>query len=270
MTAFKARYGPWALVAGASQGIGAAFATELAARGLNVALVARGAERLQRLGDELQHTMGVEALTISQDLSDPDSAQAIAAQLEGREVNLLVYNAALSLVGPFLEQSFGAHLRELDTNVRAPLSLTYEFGRRMAQRRRGGIILMSSLAAFQGGPFIANYTATKAYNLVLAEGLWAELGERGVDVLACLAGATATQGFTETAPTRTSRFAPPPLAPRAVATEALDALGKAPSIVPGWSNRLASQVMRRLLSRRAAIRLMERNTRSLTRTQAGP
>ena len=87
---------------------------------------------------------------------------------------MLVYNAALSLVGPFLEQPLSAHLLELDTNVRMPLSLTYEFGRRMAERGCGGIILMSSLAAFHGGPFIANYAATKAYNLVLAEGLWAE------------------------------------------------------------------------------------------------
>jgi uncharacterized protein len=148
-------------------------------------------------------------------------------------------------------------------NCRAPLTLAYLFGARMAERGRGGIILMSSLAGLQGGPFIANYAATKAYNLVLAEGLWAEFSHHGVDVLACCAGAIATPGYNAVATTPTSRFAPTPMQPEVVASEALEALGRGPSYVPGVANRAIAQLMRRLLPRTTSVRLMERNTRQL-------
>src|SRR5690349_14216203 len=113
---FADRYGPWALVAGASQGIGAAFASAIARTGVNVALVARRADRLEQFAAELAHASGVQTLPIAADLADPHALQGILDKLERRDVGLLVYNAALSLVGPFLEQPLERHLRELDVN----------------------------------------------------------------------------------------------------------------------------------------------------------
>jgi uncharacterized protein len=266
LSTFQARYGPWAVVAGASEGIGAAFATELAMRGLNVALVARRHQPLADLSTRLASAHGVRTLPISLDLADPDAPGAIDAQLAGCEVGLLVYNAALSVIGPFLDYPLTDHLRELDVNARAPLSLTYHYGQQMVHRRRGGIILMASLAGLQGAPYIANYAATKAYNLTLAEGLWAEFSQFGVDVLACVAGATATEAYTSSIATPPSHFAPPVMTPTEVAREALDALGKRPSHITGLANRVASQILRRVLPRITTIRLMERNTKRLSRS----
>lgn len=256
---FREKYGPWALVAGASEGIGAAFAVDLAARGLNLVLVARRPDPLQQLA----HRLPTETLCIPADLAHAAALETIASTLADRDIGLLVYNAALSVIGPFLEQPLEAHVREIDVNVKAPLRLVHYFAKPMVQRRKGGIILMSSIAGLQGGPYIANYAATKAFNLIFAEGLWTELSQHGVDVLACVAGATATDRYSESAPQPTSRFAPPPLSPQQVAREALDALGKRPSHVPGRANRMATQLMRRLLPRKTILRLMEQNTRGL-------
>jgi short-subunit dehydrogenase len=251
--------------AGASEGIGAAFATELAARGLNVALVARRGAVLEALASDLERAHGIQALPIVADLGTPDMLSEIQSRLADRQVGLVVANAVLSLIGPFLDQPLEAHLREIDVNCRAPLSLAYAFGHQMAQRGHGGIILMSSLAGFQGGPFIANYAATRAYTAILAEGLWAELSHHGVDALTCCAGATATPGL-ESSYSSPSRFAPPTMLPREVAREALDALGHGPTHVPGRANRVASQFLRRVLPRALTIRLMERATRNLSRS----
>ncbi len=249
---------------GGSTGIGAAFASALASRGVNVALVARRAEVVRSLAESLPG----ETLCITQDLAEPDAPDRILAHIDDREVGLLVYNAALSLVGPFFDQPLHEHVRELDTNCRTPLALAYELGKRMARRGHGGIVLVSSLAGMQGSPFIAHYAATKAWNIVLAEGLWAELSPPGVDILACVAGAVATPGYAATAGAG-SRFAPRPLTPEQVAEEALAGLGRGPTVVPGAANRLAAQIIRRLLPRVTAIKLMGSNTRGLEPTQRG-
>jgi uncharacterized protein len=263
---FRQRYGPWALVAGASAGLGAAFASHLARRGLNLALVARRSAELRVLADTLTTRHAIEVRTFELDLARSDAATILHDALADVHVGLLVHNAARSVVGPFLESPLESHLTEIDVNCRAPLSLAYLFGARMAARGRGGIILMSSLAGFQGGPFIANYAATKAYNVVLAEGLWAELSPHNVDVLACCAGAIATPGYNAAARTPTSRFAPAAMQPEDVAAEALEALGRGPTYEPGAANRAIVQLMRRLLPRTTSVRLMERNTRQLNRS----
>jgi short-subunit dehydrogenase len=146
-------------VAGASEGIGAAFADALARRGLNVALVARRRPVLENLAAFLRNGYGVDVLPIVADLATDDMLHTIQAALDGRNVGLVVANAALSLVGPFLDHPLDAHFKEIDVNCRAPMALAHAFGRDMAQRQRGGIILLSSLAGFQGGPHIANYAA---------------------------------------------------------------------------------------------------------------
>ena len=256
---FKDKYGPWALVAGASVGLGAAFAAELARRGLNVVLVARRAEALDALAGRLRGAFSVEVRTVAADLGDA-SAATLCSQLAAElEIGLCVYNAAYSKIGPFLDGSLEDHLRTVDVNCRGPVALSLALGRPMAQRKRGGIILMSSLAGSQGTPMVVTYGATKAFNLVLAEGLWDELRGHGVDVLACRAGATRTPGFEASQPTGKT----PIMDPEPVVRQALDALGGGPSMVPGVFNRFVAVVMGRMLPRRVAVRIMGNATRKL-------
>lgn len=258
---FARRYGPWALIAGASEGIGAAFAVALARRGLDLVLVARRPEPLAALERELAGVAPVRVRTLSLDLARADAAALLERALADLEVGLVVYNAALAPGGEFLEIPLAEQLAAVDVNVRGPLALAHRFGARMAARGRGGVVLLSSLTAFQGSPFVATYGATKAFLLALGEGLWFELSPRGVDVLAVCAGATRTPGYLRR---RSARGAPGELAPEQVAEEALARLGRAPLAIPGRVNRVASQLMRRLLSRRATVRLMGAQTRRLT------
>lgn len=259
MTGFGERYGPWALVAGASEGLGAAFARALAARGLKLVLLARRAGPLETLAAELRAGHEVEVRTAVFDLSRPDVADEVERIVHGLEVGLLVYNAAHSVIGPFVDRPLAEHVRVIDLNCRAPLSLAHRLGGRMAARGRGGIILMTSLAGSQGLPLIASYAASKAFNLVLAEGLWDELGPRGVDVLACRAGATDTPGYASSHPKRSI----PLMEPAPVAEQALRALGRRPSLVTGGLNRLYAFFLGRLLPRRTAVWIMGRATRKL-------
>lgn len=246
-------------MAGASEGLGAAFAAALAARGLHLVLLARRAEPLERLASGLRARHGVEVRAVALDLGRPDLAEAVGAITAPLEVGLLVYDAAASAIGPFLDHPLATHLGVLDVNCRGPLVLSHLLGGAMARRGHGGLLLMASLAGGQGNPWLASYAASKAFDIVLAEGLWAELRERGVDVLACRAGATRTPAYQATRP----RAAVPLQEPEAVAEAALAALGRGPTVVTGGINRLAGVLMSRLLPRRLAIRIMERATRRL-------
>jgi hypothetical protein len=138
--------------------------------------------------------------------------------------------------------------------------MAHVLGRRMAARGRGGLVFMSSLAAFQGSPFIATYGATKAFNLMLGEALWFELQSRGVDVLACAAGATRTPGFLVASPDGE----PGEIEPAQVVKEALGKLGRAGVMIPGRFNRFASFLMRRVLPRGTAVGILGNRTRKLT------
>ena len=141
--------------------------------------------------------------------------------------------------------------------------LAHELGRQMAARHRGGIILVSSLSALQGSALIATYAATKAYGYILGEGLWDELREHGVDVLAFLAGATRTPNYEASNPKAATRFAPAVMEPAVVVEEALAMLGRQPSAIAGRANRLASFVMTRLMPRKVAVETMGRTTRAM-------
>jgi short-subunit dehydrogenase len=253
---FQKRYGPWALVAGASEGLGAQFAEQLARRGLDLVLVARRAELLQDLAARLRRDFHVEVVELPLDLASPYAPAQIVRAAAAMDIGLLVYNAAFSAVGPFLDTPVEEHLKEIDTNVRTPLLLIHAFGLRFANRRRGGMILMSSLSSFQGSAMIANYAATKAYTLLIGEGLWEEWRGKGVDVLVCLGSAIKTPGYLASRPRRPFIFATPASEPAEVAAAALNALGKQPEVVPGAANRVANFFMRHLLPRRAAIRMM--------------
>jgi short-subunit dehydrogenase len=260
MRDFVSRYGPWAVVAGASEGIGAAFSENLAARGLSLILVARRAAPLEALAAEIRGRHGVEVRVLPLDLGSEEAVAAMQAATEGLELGLLVYNAAYSPIGAFLDVGVEEHFKAIRVNVHGPLRFSHHFGRRFAARGKGGIILMSSMSGFQGTAMVANYAATKAYDTVLAEGLWYELRQRGVDVLACIAGATLTPNYeliTEDIPRKGLAR---PMPPDEVATQALEDLGSTPSAVSGRRNRFASVLLTRLLRRRSAIETVSKET----------
>lgn len=256
----RSRYGPWAIVAGASEGLGAAFARALAGRGLDVVLIARREERLGAFADALSAASEVEVRTMAADLGSPGLGERLRRETADLEVGVAVYNAAFAPLGAFVERSLAELAEVVDVNVRGPLTFARVLAEPMAARGRGALVLVSSLAGGQGTPRLAAYAASKAFNTVLAESLWAELRPRGVDVLACCAGAIRTPGYAGAA----RRDAPGTLDPEAVAERTLAALGRGPRVVPGGVNRLASWLVGRLLPRRLAIRIMAANTRDLT------
>lgn len=250
-------YGPWALVVGASEGIGAAFAEELASRGVNIVAVARREQPLDALAGRLaRHGVQVRVAAL-----DAATAEGIATLSDAPEdIGVLVCNAALAPVSPFLDLTVAQVEAMLDLNCRAAVRLAHAYGRRMAARGGGGIVLLSSLAGYQGGALVAHYAATKAYLRVLAEGLWAELGPQGVDVIAACPGTVDTPTFAAGRPAGAGRLAS---TPAQVARETLAALGGRPVVIPGRWNRLAALALTRLLPSRAAVRLLSAQTRAM-------
>ena len=259
-TRFNEKYGPYAVVVGGSYGLGAAFAESLARRGLNLVLLARQEDRLGATAARLKETYGVEVVAFAADVADVESVKERLVDLK-LDIGLLVYDAAYAPIGPFEDATEDQLIRATEVNVRAPLVLAKFLSAPMLARGRGGIVLMSSLAGAQGSPNIAAYAATKSFNAILAEGLWEELKPRGVDVLACMAGAILTPGYQEA---EGAKPAPGTLAATQVAEQTLNALGKGPIVIPGAVNKIARFTLTRLLSRRAAIGIMSKNTGGLS------
>ena len=257
---FAEKYGPYALVAGGSYGLGAAFAEGIARRGLNLVIVARNKKALDTTAARISKTHGVDVKTIVADLADVDNVKKRVSAL-GVDIGLFVYDAAFVPIGPFAEATEDQLAAAAAVNVKAPLLLTKLFSAPMITRGRGGIVLMSSLAGGQGSPNLATYAATKAFNTILAEGLWKELSPRGVDVLVCTAGAIMTPGYEQA---ESAKPAPGTLPPATVAETTLDALGNGPVVVPGGVNKIGRFMMTRLLSRRGAIGIMSKNTGGLS------
>jgi uncharacterized protein len=261
----KEKYGKLALVGGASEGLGAAFAIYLAEAGIDLVLVARRKEPLDKLSELLRNKYGVEVSSLCGDLASRGAAEELRGKLLGKEVGLLVYNAALSYIGPFEKNTLTHHDQIAQTNMITPLHLVQLFGEPMLQRNKGAIILMGSLAGFQGSGFLSAYAATKAFNRVLAESLWYEWKDRGVDVIACCAGATATPNYINSKPEKTSFFAPRVQDPDEVVSECFKKLGRQPSFVSGTGNKIASFIMQNLLPRKIAINIMGDTTRKMYR-----
>ena len=266
MTSLLDRYGPWALVCGASEGIGAAFARALAEAGFSLVLIARRREPLDALAAELRASSGRSVETVALDLAAVDLEDRLRALALEHEIGLLVYNAALSIVAPFLQTLLADKRRILDVNVRGPVIAAHVLGERMAARGRGGIVLVSSLTAFWGSAWVATYGASKAFNLSLGEALAHELGERGVDVVVSCAGATRTPGFVRLV---AGRKAPRAMSPEAVATETLGALPRRGVFVPGALNRFAQVLLSRMLPRKSAVRIMAGQTKALLGREQG-
>jgi len=187
-----ARHGPWAVIAGGSEGVGAAFATQLAETGLNLVLLARKPGPLEETA-EAARALGVEVRTLAVDLTAPDATAQIAALTEGLEVGLLVFNAGANTYGhEFVSGDLERFEQVIALNISAQMSLVQLFGGPMKERRRGGLLLIGSLAGFMGQAQISIYSAVKAFCRIFAEGLWLEMREYDVDVLEFVLGVTRT------------------------------------------------------------------------------
>ena len=189
-------YGPWAVVAGASEGTGRAFARLLAANGLPSVLVARRKAPLTTLRDEIVADSGVECITAPVDLALPDACGRIVDAVGFREVGLFISNAGSDTQGSrFLDRGIVAWNELVLRNVNTTMQCAHHFGGLMRKRGRGGLLLVNSGACYGGASFMATYSASKAFTLCFAEGLWAELRPHGVDVLTLVLGRTDTPAF---------------------------------------------------------------------------
>jgi len=244
------RYGPWAVVTGASDGIGRAFANRLAGQGINLVLVARREEVLTALANELSREHGVETMVAAADLRERRSVDALIARTESLDVGLLVAAAGFGGSGRFIDAELETELDMIDVNCRAVAALSHHFGARFARQRRGGIILLSSIVAFQGVARAANYAATKAYVQSLAEGLRVELSPFGVEVLASAPGPVRS-GFAS----RAQMIMGTAVEPETVARRSLAALGKTGTTRPGFLSKLLGWSLA-LLPRGMRVRVM--------------
>ena len=194
MFAYK---GSTALITGASKGLGASFAGELASRGMNLVLVARSIDALQALAHSLAAQYGVRSVALQADLAAPDAIARIVAELDHLDlkIDLLINNAGLGLTGTFLSHDLGQELASIQVNVQAVVGLSHALGARMVARGWGGIINLASNASFQPLPYMATYAAAKVFVLHFSEALNVELRGRGVQVMAVCPGPTATSFF---------------------------------------------------------------------------
>ncbi len=243
-TTLSGRYPGWALVTGASAGIGAEFARQLGAAGFSLVLTARREDRLRALASSLEQQHGVATRVVAVDLSAPDGPERLAAAVADLELSLLVANAGFGLAGRFAAQD-AARLREMVTlNCVAPTVLIALLLPNLRRRTRAAIVLTGSVAGMQPLPLHAVYAATKSYDRLFGEALWAELRNDGVDVLVVEPASTESE-FHEVAGELPHHGMP---AARVVA-EALDAIGRVPSWIPGWKAWLRGNVAMRVLPR---------------------
>lgn len=258
------RYGPWALVTGAAKGLGAEFSNQLAREGFSLVLVDVDRPALEAQREALVERYSCDIRSVVLDLSRENFLSDLLPQIEGLAINLLVNNAGIAKIGSFLPQDKEFLLSQLHVNTRAVMLLTHEMGNRMLARgdRRGGIIIVSSGAAWAGAAMNANYSATKAYDLIFAESLWDELRDEGIDVLGFMPTVTDTPGYQSERPA-TGRVAV--MSAEITVRQALEALGKSPSLFVDKRTRVIHRILRTVLSRAALIKLGSKSLRSIFR-----
>jgi short-subunit dehydrogenase len=240
---FAQRYGKWALVSGGAEGIGAGYAERLAAMGMPLVLLDIKGEQLEQTAARLRSAHSVEVRTVTLDLSDAGAVSAAIDGLADLEIGLLVANAGIGAVGRWLEVPLEVKIKQIAINCTSTMILCHRLTPSMVKRQRGGIIIMASGSAEMGCSFIVNYAATKAFDRVFAEGLWAELSPYGIDVTTVMPGAVNTPGFRASLPAgRGPTKLMQPVDPFIVVDAALAGLGNQINVRPN-AGRLGSAIM---------------------------
>lgn len=250
------------LITGASSGIGAAFARKLAARGRNVLLVARSEDKLITLCNELGRLSGIRAQYLAVDLLQPAAPAQLFEETRKREIeiDMLINNAGFGSMGDFVKLDLDRELDVIELNVKSLVELTGRFLAPMRERKQGTIINVASTAGFQAVPFMATYSATKAFVLSFSEALWEENRRHGVHVMALCPGVTETNFFAA------ARMERPPMrlmqTPEEVVEAALRGLARRKgSVISGWTNWIAVEA-ERLVPRSLVTRLAGKALRS--------
>lgn len=256
----KTQYGDWAIVTGASSGIGLELATQLADAGFNLILNARNEERLLKVAQQLK-SHNIEVKSVVADLSNKEGVEKINQSTQGLKVGLLINNAGYGTSGLFVDASLDSEINLLRVNCEAVLALTHYFARQFKQQGRGGIVFLSSLVAFQGVPYAANYAASKAYIQSFAEALTVELKPFGVDVLAAAPGPVES-GFGQRANMKMDN------AMRAdqLGVPILAALGKQSNVVPGLLSKILTYALR-TAPRSIKVKIMQKVMGGFTQHQ---
>jgi len=257
----KTKYGEWAIVTGASSGIGLELATQLAEAGLNLVLNSRHLDKLQEVEKQLKSNSKIEITIVASDVSETEGIDKIIQATKSLNVGLLVVSAGYGTSGNFIDGSLYSEINMLKVNCEALLSLTHYYSQQFVQQKRGGIILMSSMVAFQGTPYSANYAATKAYVQTLAEGLAVELKPHGVNVLAAAPGPVES-GFSQRANMKMSMS----MTPSQVGAPILKALGRKTTVLPGFLTKLLVYSLR-TVPRWGKVKIMKKVMGGMTEHQ---
>jgi short-subunit dehydrogenase len=250
---FKSRYGSYALITGSAGGIGLAFAEALAQRGVHPIILDIKAEQAGHVAKDLKEKYQVDARALVLDLSKPGFMDSIIDATYKLDVGMVIHCAAVSIIGDYLDLPLEQHRALVGVNVTVSMELAYYFGNQFKTKGRGGIILVSSASALQGSALVQHYAASKAYILTLAEGLWYELRSHGVDVLGLMPGSTETPAIHIGDPDLSGSYIMPA---EDVAREALDTLGKQPSLISGARNRRDFYFLTHFFSRKRAVQIV--------------
>ncbi len=255
----KTKFGPWAIITGASSGIGKEFANQLARDGLNLVLVARRKSILEELGQQLTDKFSIQYKTVEADLSQSSSIPEIIEAAKNLEIGLLISNAGTGKVTKFFSRSESEHLYIIQLNAISHLRLTHHFGKLMADRRRGGVILTGAMGASDGLPYMATEAGTKGFIHSLGKSLHMEFKEFGLHVTTLIATPTETPVFYKLGFTLKNT----PLQPLPVEQcikEALIALNKNKiTVMPGLKFRLLNGLTPAALSREITGKMMKMN-----------
>lgn len=245
------KYGTWALITGASSGIGKELTTRLAEIGFNLVITARRANLLEDLAQDLSSKYNIKVETITADVAQRGDIQKVMNSISSKDIGLLVASAGFGTSGELAQNNLDSELNMIQVNCSALLEFTYHFIQKFKQRGSGGIILMSSMVAFQGVPFAANYAATKAYVQSLAEGLAVELKPLNIDILASAPGPVQS-GFSQRANMQMDMS----LTPEQVGIETLKALGRKTTVFPGFLTKFLTGSLS-TVPRSAKVRIMK-------------
>lgn len=255
MEKFKDKYASYALVTGASAGIGAELARSIAARGLNLVLVARRKEKLEDFANELNERYKVIVRTITADLGTDDGLTSVITSTRDLSIGLLVLNAAIVIPGRFLGNEVEKELDLINLNVRVPMLLTHHFGNLMLPRKKGGILLLSSVAGHSAAPYQANYAASKAYIFSFGQALNYELKPKGINVTVLSPGLTKTEGIENAIGVDFSKMPTPMMDAKIVAEAGINGLGKHTLVIPGGMNSFTDKILKVFVPRSTQVKM---------------
>jgi short-subunit dehydrogenase len=245
-TTFKNTYGEWALITGATSGIGKALAMEIAKKGIKIILVARRRLELEETALEIAKKHQVETCVIEADLTEKDGVKNVINETGKLNIGMLVLSAGIENNGSFIKSDIETELKVIDLNIISTIKLTHHFAQKMEAQKKGGILFVSSLTAHMPSPFFSNYASTKSYILNFGSSLYAELKSKGIDVSILSPGVTNTP-MSEKTGIDWTKTKVQTMDAKTVAEETIKNFGDKLSIIPGKGNRIMAFMAKKVI-----------------------